>query len=297
MGHKYKILFFCIFISLQSWAADPINEPLRIGTYTYGDNSRVENLRPLAELLEAKFKKQVEVISYPDINALLAAIRQGKVDISFISTMGNLLLHEGTEPHPMKVGLTLAVPENAANAYRTAFVVPRKSKIKSLKDVRRLQGIRLALVNPESTSGHLIPRSVLAERGIRSPESYFGTVLYAGSHRAALDYVSDGRADLAAFGSSAYTEYIENTGKNSKIRLIHMSAPIPLGPVLFHTSLEKDFQDALTQLMIALHLEHPEIFLKITEGWIEAKGAEKFIGIAPDYYDTHLRFRSRRGKY
>lgn len=295
MPLKYNLLLLCIFMSLQSWAAHPINEPIRIGTYTYGDNSRVENLRPLAELLEVKFKKQVEVISYPDINALLAAIRQEKVDISFISTMGNLLLHEGTEPHPMKVGLTLAVPENAANAYRTAFVVPRKSKIKSLKDVRHLHGSRLALVNPESTSGNLIPRSVLADQGIRSPESFFGKVAYAGAHRAALDYVLDGRADLAAFGSSAYTEYMETTGKNSKIRLIHMSDPIPLGPVLFHSSLEKEFQDALTQLLSALHLEHREVFIKITEGWIEAKGAEKFIVIPPSYYETQLGSKGGRG--
>lgn len=297
MGAKQKILFLCLFMTLKAWAANQIDEPLRIGTYTYGNHSRVENLRPLAELLEAKFRRQVEVISYPNINELVAAIRQGKVDISFISTMGNLILHRGPEKHPMEVGLTMAVPENASIKYRTAFVVPRKSKIKSLKDIHRLKGIRLALVSPESTSGNLIPRSVLAEGGIPSVESFFGTVEYAGSHSSALEYVRDGRADIAALGSSAYTDYLDSRGQNSQIRLIHLSDPIPLGPVLFKTSLEKDFQQKLIQLMTSLHLEHPGIFLKITEGWIEAIGAEKFIAIQPNYYETHLGSKDRKGQF
>src|SRR5690606_29065696 len=275
IGAKYRMLFLYLLISFMTtkvWADNQKSEPLRIATYTYGNNSRMENLHPLANLIEKIFGTTVELKSYNDINDLVAAITQGKVDISFISTMGNLALNNGQHKHSMEAVLTMEVPQNASVNYRTAFVVPRESDIMSLKNISRLKGVRLALVSPESTSGNLIPRSVLAKMGISSVESFFGKIDYAGSHRSALEHVLDGRADLAAFGSSEYTEYVKKHRNNSKIRLIQLSDPIPLGPVLFNKSLDKNFQQELRQLLTSLHIEHPAVFAKITEGWIEAIG-------------------------
>ncbi len=296
IGAKYRMLFLYLLISFMSikvWAGNRISEPLRIATYTYGNNTRMENLRPLADLIEKRFGTKVELTSYNDINDLLTAITQGKVDISFISTMGNLVLNNGKHKHAMEAVLTMEVPQNASVKYRTAFVVPRESDIVSLKDISHLKGIRLALVSPESTSGNLIPRFVLEKMGISSVGSFFGNISYAGSHRSALEHVLDGHADMAAFGSSEYTEYVKKNGNNSKIRLVQLSDPIPLGPVLFNGSLDKDFQQKLKQLLTSLHIEYPLVFSKITQGWIEAIGAEKFIAIDPDYYETYIDSKDR----
>ncbi len=291
IGAKYKMLFLYLLISfmtLKAWAGNKISEPVRIATYTYGDNSRMENLRPLADLIETRFGTKVELISYKNINDLILAITQDRVDISFISTMGNLLLNNGLHEHPMAEVLTLSVPENSSVKYRTAFVVPHDSRIVSLTDINMLKGISLALVNPESTSGNLIPRSVLAKKGIHSVESLFGKIYYAGSHRSALEHVLDGRADMAAFGSSEYTDYVDKNGNGGKIRLIQMSDPIPLGPVLFNKSLNKDFQQKLIQILTTLHIKNPVVFSKIKEGWVEAIGAQKFIAIETNYYEASI---------
>lgn len=290
IGTKYKIIFLYLLISfmtLKVLASNQISEPIRIATYTYGENSRIENLRPLADLIETKFGRKVQLISYKNINDLIVAISQDSVDISFISTMGNLLLNNGLHKHHMMEVLTLST-ENSSVKYRTAFVVPLGSKIVSLTDINMYKGISLALVNPESTSGNLIPRSVLGKKGIKTVESHFGKVYYAGSHRSALEHVIDGRAEMAAFGSSEYTDYIEKNGNNSKIRLIQMSDPIPLGPVLFNKSLDKDFQEMLKQLLTSLHIENPIVFSKIKKGWIEAIGAQRFVPVNLSYYQGFL---------
>jgi len=291
IGARYRMLFLYLLISFMTikvWAGNRISEPLRIATYAYGNNTRLENLRPLADLIEKRFGTKVELTSFNDINDLVTAITQGKVDISFISTMGNLVLNNGKHKHDMEAVLTMEVPQNASAKYRTAFVVPRESDIVSLKDISHLRGIRLALVSPESTSGNLIPRSVLGKKGISSVESFFGNIDYAGSHWSALEHVLDGRADMAAFGSSEYTEYVNKNGSDSKIKLIQLSDPIPLGPVLFNRSLDKDFQQKLKQLLKSLHIENPMVFSKIKEGWIEAIGAERFVAIGEEYYEIYI---------
>jgi len=283
----FSLLFALIPNSGISKTSKVNTDTLHLATYQYADNSRIENLQPLAKLLTDKLETKVVVTSYPNVNAFVKAIIAGQVDIGLISTMGYLLLKNKQEKATMDVRMTLMVPERAREQYRTVFVSPNHSTINSLGDKASLKGIRFMLVSPGSTSGNLIPRSVLAEMGITSLESTFQKVDYSGSHKASLQAILNGQADLAAFGSSEYFDFTNKAENKDKLKLVHITGSIPLGPLLIGKRLNSTTRERIEEILLSLHNQETDVFASIKKGWTEARDAERFIQIDSSYYQDN----------
>ena len=73
-------------------------EPVRLATYTYSTNDRIENLKPLARELETRLEREVQTTSYPDVESFISGIKSNKVDIALINTLGYLIL-ASDNPH------------------------------------------------------------------------------------------------------------------------------------------------------------------------------------------------------
>ncbi|CDT26629.1 exported hypothetical protein [Sphingobacterium sp. PM2-P1-29] len=261
---------------------------LQLATYRYAENSRVENLLPLADILEKELGREINVLSYPSIEELIGAIKENKADIALISTMGYLLLNEQKKDSIMEPVLTLTVPEDSKGNYRTAFVVADESRFNSLEDIRPLKDITMTLVRASSTSGNLIPRAVYAERGIPHLESEFKEVNYSGSHKASVDSLLSGSTDLVAIGSTEYFLNAENPKNKNRIKLVHMSEPIPLGPLLLNKELENNLKEDIKRVLLSLHEKGPDAFSSLKSGWAEAEHAERFLQIDRSYYEKFL---------
>ena len=61
-----------------------------------------------------------------------------------------------------------------------------------------LKGKNLGLVDPNSTSGNNVPRFELDKMGISDADSYFGKVVFTGSHENAMLALAQGTVDVAA---------------------------------------------------------------------------------------------------
>ncbi len=75
--------------------------------------------------------------------------------------------------------------------YQSVFVVAPDSNIRSIEDIR---GQRLAFGARDSTQGHLIPRIMLANRGIGLDD--LAAYSYTGSHQLCAEAVLSGKADV-----------------------------------------------------------------------------------------------------
>ncbi len=84
---------------------------------------------------------------------------------------------------------------DGSTGYYSMFFVLAKSPYKSIDD---LKGKNLGLVDPNSTSGNNVPRFELNKMNISDAESYFGKVVFTGSHENALLALSQGTVDVAA---------------------------------------------------------------------------------------------------
>lgn len=116
-------------------------------------------------------------------------------------------------------------------------------------DVASLKGAHLALTDPGSTSGSLLPRKQFAP-GLGMPlESYFGAISFSGSHSKSAMALARGEVD-AAFIASAQLEDANISGAlpAKQVRVLWKSEPIPYDPFVFRgqlcESLRKEIRSA-----------------------------------------------------
>jgi len=119
--------------------------------------------------------------------------------------------------------------------YRSLLVVRSNSRF---RDNDSLKGAKLALVDPASTSGAVLPRYMYSPV-IKAPfEKYFGQVVFTGSHDKSIAAVASGQVD-AAFVSTGHLSGLIDAGKESKdnYRVLWQSEPIPLDPFVYRDRL------------------------------------------------------------
>jgi phosphonate transport system substrate-binding protein len=89
----------------------------------------------------------------------------------------------------------ITVNDDGSKGYYSVFYVMKDSPYKTIAD---LKGRKLALVDPNSTSGNNMPRFALWERHHILAEKYFSNVVFAGSHENAVIALTQGTADVCA---------------------------------------------------------------------------------------------------
>ncbi|MBE8722165.1 phosphate/phosphite/phosphonate ABC transporter substrate-binding protein [Sphingobacterium pedocola] len=265
--------------------ATPLVAQLRVATYRYAENSRVDNIRPIADLLAAATGQVATVVSYPSVGELVDAIQQGNVDVAFINTFGYLLLAADSLAQPSMVPLVVwqTLDDATDDNYRCIFIAPEGGVVTNSNDVALNTAERsLLLVSEGSTSGNLVPRIALSALGITHPEQQFKSIAYAGTHQQTAKKIALGEADLGAIGSIAYEDFIRDS-TNRPIRLVWRSPKIPLGPVLVSNRLPDVEREQIANVLIRLHSNHPEAFKIAKNGWSEAQHAESYRRVKSDY--------------
>jgi hypothetical protein len=125
-----------------------------------------------------------------------------------------------------------------------------------LHDLQSLRGATLGMVDEQSASGYLMPRSMLREAGL-DPDVDVETRLY-GRHRAVTDAVLSG--EVAAGGAHANAlkpPSLEAAPLYARLRVIATSRPIPRGPVVVRADLDGDVRDQLARAFLDIHRVSP----------------------------------------
>ncbi|WP_207497153.1 phosphate/phosphite/phosphonate ABC transporter substrate-binding protein [Aridibaculum aurantiacum] len=279
-----RFIFLILFTAL---VVQGTAQTVRLATYRYGNNSRLQSLQPYADHLRNKYKFDVSIKSYESVHALIQAMQKNEVDIALINTFGYLLL-ESEGKHNMRAVATLKVTRQISDGYRTAIIAGPQVTVHKLEELKKLGSkLRLTLVNRGSTSGYLVPRMALAGAGIPSPESTFKYVLYSEIHDAAVDAVLSRMADVAAVGYSEYSRYVQQDASNrSKMRLLWLSPEIPYGPIMFNNKMSAGLNAQLLHSFLNLHKENAAAFEAMKSGWSETKDASFFFTIDGSYYSN-----------
>jgi phosphonate transport system substrate-binding protein len=126
---------------------------------------------------------------------------------------------------------------DGGTGYYSVFFVKASSPYKNVDD---LKGKNLGLVDPNSTSGNNVPRFELNKMGIPDADTYFGKVVFAGSHENAVLALAQGTVDVAAnqwtsdddstLAQMLHKGMLKNADgspmKKEDFQIIHKSAPI-----------------------------------------------------------------------
>ena len=219
---------------------------LRFSIIPRGDvRKELAELQPLLDKLRAALGIPLEVYAAPSYGAVVEALQSGAVHLARIGP-ASYVSARSADPQltPFANYANKASRFQPAGAFYHSLLIVRAGS--RIADLAALRGKRLALVDPESTSGALIPRRVFARQVDAPLESYFAQVGYTGSHTQSVNRVLAGQIDAAFVGSQNLAAEMASTpARERQIRVVWRSGPIPTDPFVLRGQLCDDLKERI----------------------------------------------------
>ncbi|MCL1899707.1 MAG: phosphate/phosphite/phosphonate ABC transporter substrate-binding protein [Promicromonosporaceae bacterium] len=212
-----------------------------------------------AELSEA-IGLTVEEFITTDYAAMVEAMRLGHVEMAFFGPLSFTRAHDRAGAIPMAQFAPEGNPE--LSEIRSVMVVRADSGIYTLDD---LEGATMAFVDPDSTTGTLLPSNVIIEHfagrdltldDLQTNGRLFSTVLFSGGHAASLTAVQMGDVDVAAISSRFITAGIERGDfPEDYLRIIYATDVVPGNTLAVRPDLGDDLMEQLHDFLMAFDNE------------------------------------------
>lgn len=210
----------------------------------------------LAKDLGKVIKMEVKEIQASDYTAIIEALRTGKADMAY---MGALAVAMGSE----RAGVTPIVMkapngDKAQAVYHSVFVTQKdNNEINSIKDFK---GKTIAFVDPDSTSGNLVPTSEimkafpdlhLTNEKIHTNGEFFEAVSFSGKHQAGLQAVIKGDVDIVPISDQIMaSEFKNGNADENAVKVVHSSAAIPAEAMVVSKTVNEDLKKTLTKFLV-----------------------------------------------
>lgn len=246
------LLLCCVFLAIHAFAENA--RSITVGMLIGGkpEDSQKQAV-VFAEKLQEKLGKPVQVFISKNYSGLIEALKNKKVDFALLTALSYVVAEKQT---PVKV---LLKKTWEGPYYYSAFVVAKKSKIKSIKD---LKNKNIVFVDQNSTSGYLYPQVFLRKNSMQDKD--FKSISFSGNHSASIQSLESGQVDVAAVfadeekGSiGAWSRFAK---KPQDFKVIWVSEPIPNDPLV----VRQEFYD-----------ENPKLTLEVMYDFIEVQNEAK----------------------
>lgn len=210
----------------------------------------------LAKDLGKVINMEVKEIQASDYTAIIEALRTGKADMAY---MGALAVAMGAE----RAGVTPIVMkapngDKAQAVYHSVFVTQKdNNEINSIKDFK---GKTIAFVDPDSTSGNLVPTSEimkafpdlhLTNEKIHTNGEFFEAISFSGKHQAGLQAVIKGDVDIVPISDQIMaSEFKNGNADENAVKVVHSSAAIPAEAMVVSKTVNEDLKKTLTKFLV-----------------------------------------------
>ena len=237
--------------------------PLRVGVLPDQSEEQLRLLyEPLLAYLEAATDLDLELIVPDGYRELLDEFAAGRVQLAWFGgvTFVQAVQRSGAEP---------LVLRDVDLEFTSDFLVARHAGAESLEE---LAGCRFAFGPRLSTSGHLMPRYFLGERGIE-PEEHFGEVRHSAGHDQTARWVQDGAVHLAVVNSQVVESMLrEGRLSPERVRVLERTPPFRNYVWAVQADLAPRLRGRLLNAFLALASDVPE-----QAAILESLGAQGFL--------------------
>ncbi len=168
----------------------------------------------------------------------------GKGSTNF-AVLGTLNYVIGQNKYGIKY-LVSGVNRDGDPKYQSAIFARPDSAI---KDIHDLKGKRFAFGSHLSTQGHLIPRSMLEDAGVRLED--LDNYIYTGSDMNTVRSVLNGECDAGGIQDSL----AKRLAAEGKIRILKMSEPFPGSVIAYYSALDSATVEAVRSALLAFEPE------------------------------------------
>ncbi|MCL7452591.1 MAG: phosphate/phosphite/phosphonate ABC transporter substrate-binding protein [Anaerolineae bacterium] len=196
----------------------------------------------LAAMVEARTGLVIQANVGTDFAAVREAMGAEQAHIGWLNTFNYVLAHE-----KYNVDAALVTERFGSTTYNGQINVRADSGITELED---LKGKVFCWVDPNSTSGYIIPRIMLLANGI-DPDADFAQTVEAGSHNNVITQVYNGDCDAGASYVDARSSISEDyPDVNEQVVVLATTTDIPNDNVAFIESFPEEMrQEIVTALL------------------------------------------------
>jgi len=207
----------------------------------------IKNVTPLLNVISEGIGMEVKPYMAADYTGVIEAFRGKKLDVAFLSPASYVMAHKEAN---VKVILK---SQRSGNPYYYGMIIARKdSGINSLND---LKGKKFSFGDPISTSGHVFPKMLLLEKGIK-PETDFENVVFSGAHDATVLAVFHKKVDAGATFSDdaegvngSWKKYLKPE-EAEQLKIIGVSEPIPSDNICVSAELDPKIAEKIAKIII-----------------------------------------------
>jgi len=198
----------------------------------------------IAQMLSEKTGLVIKANVGTDFAAVREAMGAGKAHIGWLNTFNYVLAHE-----KYGVEVALVTVRYGSTSYKGQIIVRADGGIESLED---LKGKTFCWVDPNSTSGYIIPRIMLLANGI-DPDKDFAKQVEAGSHNNVVTAVYNGDCDAGATYSDARSSVEKDVADvKDKVVVLATTTDIPNDNVSFAKNVPDDIRQKITDALLEI---------------------------------------------
>ena len=207
--------------------------------------------KPIIDQLSKNTGKKIEFYMPTSYSSVVEALMGKWVDVAVLGPESYVIARK--QDPTIEVFGTYSRLKNgvqeAGPGYKSVLITKKGGKY---GDVASLKGAVLALVDPASTSGGLVPEVVFPKQSSLPPlKTYFSKVVYSGGHDLSAISVMEGKVDAAFVATHRFMETV-NAGKVKleDFNYLWYSPLIPQDPFVYRSTMCDDLKKKIADTFL-----------------------------------------------
>jgi len=236
--------------------------------------------KPVIDILAKNTGKKIEFYMPTSYASVIEAMLGNWVDIAVHGPASYVIGNEKSKT--IEVFATYAkakgIFQEEGPGYHAVLVAKKGTKF---TDIKALKGAVVALADPASTSGNLLPRVEFAGQiGNVELEAYFSKVVYTGSHDKSAVAVHEGKADAAFVATHRLDNVIQRgLAKAEDFVVLWKSRLVPQDPFTYRAQLCPALKEKIKATFLNLHTD------PAAEKFLKNLHSVKFVAVESKDYD------------
>lgn len=233
---------------------------IRVGLVpTEGGADTQARFETLRDHLRRELSHKVELVSASSYQGVITAMANQQLEFVWYGPKSYVEAADRAGAEALLIELN----KQGEPGYHSVFIVSAGSDIQSLDDAR---GRRFAFTDQNSTSGCLIPSTLIFDKYGEPAEAYFGEVSFSGAHSTSILQVAAGELEVAATNDLDIAKLLlKGTLQKDAVRVIYTSELIPGSPFAARRDVAQSLKDAFVEAILKLN-DKPDVLEQLQNG-------------------------------
>ena len=238
------VILGVLVANLSQAAGNPDPDTLKVALLPDENASTViKKNEGLKKYLESKVGKKIELFVTTDYSSMIEAMRHGRLDVAYFGPLSYVLARQKSSIEPFA-----ALKTKEGTTYKAVVIGNVAAGINKIADIK---GKNMAYGDPASTSSHLIPKSMLAEEGLKAKVDY--QEHFVGAHDAVAMAVQNGNAQAGGLSKPIFESLVQRgIISPAKVQVLEESRPFPQYPWTMRSDLEPVLKEKIRTAFLNL---------------------------------------------